>query len=208
MNYFFSILIGFALGSFPTAYVLLKKKGIDITKAGSKNVGTLNSYEVTNSKVIGISVLLIDFIKGMLSVLIIKYLLGYVFILQIISLSFAVLGHCYSPWIKFKGGKGLATAAGGSAVLMPVILGLWILFWIAIYLYKKNIQIANTFASLLVGLLAVSTQNILNKFSFPPAKNPGIFAFGVSFMLLIIISKHIIPLKEYFEEQKSKIRTK
>ena len=69
-----SSLIGYLIGSIPTAYLLVKKNnGIDIRENGSSNVGALNSYEVSNSKLIGISVLLIDFSKGLLAVFIAKY---------------------------------------------------------------------------------------------------------------------------------------
>ena len=125
-----------------------------------------------------------------------------------IAVIFAVSAHCYNPWIKFKGGKGLAAAAGGSIFLFPQILVLWIIFWIALYLYKKNIQVANSFASLLTGLLVLATSDILNGFSTPPAKSVIFFETSIIFLFLIIISKHIFPLKEYFEEQSKKIRNR
>ncbi|MCW9094791.1 MAG: glycerol-3-phosphate acyltransferase [Ignavibacteriaceae bacterium] len=71
MEYLFSSLIGYLFGSFPSAYLLVKKaSGVDITKVGSGNVGAYNSLEVTKSKFIGISVFLLDFIKGVTAVLI------------------------------------------------------------------------------------------------------------------------------------------
>jgi len=205
-KYLVSAVIGYLLGSIPTAYLILKKKGHDITKEGSGNVGTLNSYEVSNSKLIGIFVFAIDLLKGILSVLIVKLLFGNLFIFPMVALVFAVIAHCYNPWIKFKGGKGLAAAAGGSLFLFPQILILWIVFWIALYLYKKNIQVANSFASILVSLIALFNSDILNKFSTPPAKSNIFFGTSIVFLILIIISKHIFPLKEYFEEQSKKIR--
>jgi glycerol-3-phosphate acyltransferase PlsY len=75
MEYLISSLIGYMLGSFPSAYILLKKtKGTDITKEGSGNVGAMNSFEVTNSKLIGISVFVLDFIKGIASILIPRFI--------------------------------------------------------------------------------------------------------------------------------------
>ncbi|GBD89846.1 glycerol-3-phosphate acyltransferase [bacterium BMS3Abin04] len=207
-RYLISAITGYLLGSIPTAYLVLKKKGMDITKEGSRNVGTLNSYEVSNSKLIGIFVFVIDLLKGILSVLIVKLLFGELFIFPMIAVIFAVSAHCYNPWIKFKGGKGLAAAAGGSIFLFPQILVLWIIFWIALYLYKKNIQVANSFASLLTGLLVLATSDILNGFSTPPAKSVIFFETSIIFLFLIIISKHIFPLKEYFEEQSKKIRNR
>ena len=72
MDYLFSCIIGYLLGSFPTAFLILKKiKGIDITTKGSGNVGAMNSYEVTNSKKFGIFVLIVDLLKGLLSVIVV-----------------------------------------------------------------------------------------------------------------------------------------
>ena len=122
------VFVGYLIGSIPSAYLILKIfKNKDIRELGSGNVGTLNSYEVTESKLIGISVLISDSVKGILSVLIVKYGVGNEFIFLIVSLNAAVLGHCYSIWLKFKGGRGLATAGGGSLVLSPAILIAWII---------------------------------------------------------------------------------
>ena len=70
MNYLLSCIIGFLVGSLPTAFIILKKtKGIDITSAGTGNVGAMNSFEVTNSKIIGLIVFIIDALKGSQSIL-------------------------------------------------------------------------------------------------------------------------------------------
>ncbi len=203
MNYILSAFFGYFLGSIPTAYILLKKvKGIDIRYQGSGNVGTLNSYEVTNSKKIGIIVLLIDLTKGILSVLIIKLFFGNQFLLPAISLVFAVLGHCFSIWLKFKGGRGLATAAGGSIVLAPIILFLWVLFWVITYMFKKNIHLSNILATFLVLLSALFNHKLLNSFAFPSAEKSIIFGFSISLVMVIILIKHREPFLEYIKNYK------
>ena len=202
MQIILSSLIGFLLGSIPTAYLLLKfRKGIDIRNEGSGNVGTLNSFEVTNSKKIGLTVLIVDVLKGIISVALVKYLYGDQFLLPIISLLFAVLGHCYSFWIKFKGGRGLATAAGGIIVLSPLILVFGALFWLLTYFWKKEIHIANTNAALLVIITSILFSNFLNNLSIPPAKESFIFSFCLSLLMLIILSKHWQPIKVLFNEK-------
>ena len=138
MPYILSSLIGYALGSIPTTYLMLKwQKGIDITKNGSGNVGVLNSLRVSKSKPIAASVFMIDLMKGWISVLIVASFYPGDYIFPMITLIAAVLAHCYSPWINFKGGRGLATAAGGGLFLSPIILVLWILLWLISYLVKK-----------------------------------------------------------------------
>ena len=144
MEYLISSIIGYLLGSFPSAYILLKKtRGTDITNEGSGNVGAMNSFEITNSKLIGFSVFFIDFLKGACSGFIPVLLFPDKFIYPALALLFAVFSHCYNPWIKFKGGRGLATAAGGAAVIFPFLLVVWAVLWVIFYVMRKDILLAN-----------------------------------------------------------------
>jgi len=196
MNILVSLCIGYFIGSIPTAYLLLKiTKGIDIRKYGSGNVGTLNSFKVSNSKIIGIVVLLLDFLKGVLSVLIVKLLFGEIFLLANLALLAAVLGHCYSFWLKFGGGRGLATAAGGSIVISPLIIAIWLVFWVLVYKWKNNIHLANISAIVLVIFSAALFSNELNNLSLLKADSSIIFGFSLSLLMMIILSKHWEPLK-------------
>src|SRR4030043_536161 len=78
MNYILSALIGYLLGSIPTAYLVVKKfKGIDITQTGSKSVGAMNSFRATNSKIILVSVFVIDVAKGFICLFF--FALGFLF---------------------------------------------------------------------------------------------------------------------------------
>lgn len=204
MEYFISGVIGYLMGSIPTAYLILKKfKGIDITKVGSGNVGAMNSYEVTNSKGHGFLVFIIDFLKGFLSVLILLQLYNSTFIFPAITLSFAVFSHCFNPWINFKGGRGLATAAGGSVLLFPFILLVWIVLWIVVYLLKKDILLANVIATPLSIMSTLLVADYALKFVYilESANTPELLLFAVS-VLLIIFIKHVDPLKEIISNNK------
>lgn len=203
MNYIISSIIGYIIGSFPTAYIILKlKHDIDITQAGSGNVGALNSLHVSKSKTLGISVLLIDLFKGILSVALVKYFVSEEFIFPMIGLLAAVFAHCYSPWLKFKGGRGLATAAGGALILSIPVLLIWVALFGVSYLLKKNIHFANFVATIFSAAIAILFSNLLNKYSNTIASSNNQFGFAVLVMMLIILSKHIQPVKEYFQNQK------
>jgi glycerol-3-phosphate acyltransferase PlsY len=197
MEYLISVALGYLLGSIPTAYFLLKKiNGIDITQSGSGNVGALNSYRTTKSKWIGLLVLFIDLGKGLLSVYLISLIYPNSFIHLAITLIFAVFAHCFNPWLQFKGGKGLATAAGGSLLLFPLLIVLWLLLWVIIYIFKKNILFANIWANLMAFAIVLNSANIAVKYLSPA---PGTIAEMVLFassLLLIIFIKHLDPLKE------------
>lgn len=204
MEYLLSSLIGYLLGSFPTAYIFLQKtKGLDITQEGSGNVGAMNSFEVSNSKFVGISVLFIDLLKGGASVLIPILVFGNVFIYPAIGLLFAVFSHCYNPWIFFKGGRGLATAAGGAAIIFPYLLAVWVILWVLFYVMRKDILLANIAATILSVLVLFGTYRIAFNFAFPKPAGVDILLTASSSILIIIFIKHIEPLKELIQKQKN-----
>ena len=209
MEYFISSTIGYLLGSFPSAYILLKKtRGTDITKEGSGNVGAMNSFEVTNSKLIGISVFLIDFLKGLSATVIPVLLFPNEFIYPALSLLFAVFSHCYNPWIKLKGGRGLATAAGGAAFMFPFLLIVWSVLWVIIYVMRKDILLANISSTVFSLFVVFGTSDIAVKYAFPRPVNLGVLLLVSSAVLIIIFIKHIEPLKELIAEQKNNWKLK
>ena len=209
MEYLISSIIGYLLGSFPSAYILLKKtRGTDITREGSGNVGAMNSFEVTNSKMIGISVFLLDFLKGIASVLIPKFIFPDEFIYPAISLLFAVFSHCYNPWLNFKGGRGLSTAAGGAAFLFPFLLGVWAVLWAIVYVMRKNIILANISSTVLSLFVVFGTSDIAVKYAFPQPVNSGLLLLVSSAVLIVIFIKHIEPLKELIFELKNNWKLK
>jgi len=208
MNYLFSLLIGYFLGSIPTAFLVLRySKGLDITNSGTGNVGAMNSYEVSHSKFLGILVFLIDALKGLLSVYITLLLLPLAFIYPAMALLFAVFAHCYNPWLKFKGGRGLAAAAGGTALLFPALLGVWLILWVAIYFFRKNIIFANVSSSFLSLILVYGSVDIFAKYSYPRIFSAPTLILFVSALFIIIFAKHFDPLLEVFKD-KSFLSTK
>jgi acyl phosphate:glycerol-3-phosphate acyltransferase len=116
----------YLLGSIPTGFLVAKAKGIDIRKVGSGNIGATNSMRVLG-KPAGIFVLFMDALKGFASVTWLPILILKIFnlpaldleTLKIVAGIFAVLGHNFTCWLKFKGGKGIATTAGVYLALAP-----------------------------------------------------------------------------------------
>jgi glycerol-3-phosphate acyltransferase PlsY len=203
MSYLYCSLIGYLLGSIPTAYIVMKKThNIDISKTGSGNVGAMNSFEVSNSKIIGILVFLIDALKGLLSVYLCLLLFPGNFIYPALALFFAVFSHCFNPWIKFKGGRGLATAVGGSVLLSPLIPAAWCVLWVLLYLFKRDILLANIGAVILTILLSISTTEIIYKYSYPTPDSYATLVMFVAAMLIVIFIKHIEPLNEIIDKYK------
>ena len=196
MYYLLSSIIGYLLGSVPTGYLLLKRKGINIITTGSGNVGAMNTFDITNSKVTGLLVFFIDAIKGLLSVYIPLLFFPFGFSYAAIALLFAVLSHCYNPWIKFKGGRGLATSLGGTLLIAPFIPSLWLFTWILVYLIKKDILLGNILSTFLAIIIILTFPDTVFKYSFPKAESISSLMFFSTALLIIIFIKHIEPLME------------
>lgn len=112
------------LGSVPTGFLVAKAKGIDIRAHGSGNIGATNAFRILGTGA-GIFVLLADALKGAAAVLLLPKLAPWlgdnapsVYLALVAGLG-AVLGHNYTCWLRFKGGKGIATSAGVLAALVP-----------------------------------------------------------------------------------------
>jgi glycerol-3-phosphate acyltransferase PlsY len=143
-----AILIGYLIGSIPTAYIVVKiSSRRDIRREGSGNVGALNSFEVTRKKWVGITVLLCDICKGALVVVIVSHLEPSQYLIQGLSGLSAILGHNYSIWLKLHGGRGLATALGMMLLLGWIFPLVWCLLWCVTYAIRRNVLGGNVMAS-------------------------------------------------------------
>ena len=122
MIYFFAIVFGYLAGSLPTGYLAARRRGVDIRAQGSGNIGATNVFRILGWKA-GVVVLLIDGLKGWIGCKGTLFFMGASGanpIWVLIAGGFAsVLGHNYTPWLRFKGGKGIATSAGVLVGLTP-----------------------------------------------------------------------------------------
>lgn len=190
------------MGSLPSAYLLVKwKSGLDIRNAGSGNVGTLNSLQVTGSRLLGVLVLVLDFIKGLVSVALASALFSGLFPPLAAAGIGAVIGHNFPIWLKFKGGRGLATAAGVMSVMAPVLIAVWGVVWGGGFLLFRKVNVANVLATLLslVAIIAVGDGTLIRVTVLDTA--PISFrAFGI-IVYSIILLKHINPIREFVVER-------
>ncbi len=179
----FIAVVSYLIGSFPTAYVIGKHvRGIDISKNGTGNVGAMNAYEVTGSKTIGITVGGVDILKGMIATLPAQYEFGLT--AGMIAAFFAVLGHNYSVFMKFKGGRGLATAAGALLIIQPVAIAVYLAVYYGLRAAKLKLYLSSV-AGFLTAWIPVFIKAV-------PSPISEIFA---ALLLIVILSKHLAPLK-------------
>lgn len=195
-----SLIISYIIGSFPTAYFFGRLfKGIDIRQHGSGNVGATNAFRVLGKKV-GISVLIIDILKGTLAVAVISSLFGLSYDFHRILLGVtAVAGHNWSIFLKFKGGKGVATSAGvllGLAVVIPglrLVFSLTVVAWLLILLISGFVSISSISASVVLPLFMLIFNQSLN-----------LVILGVIFCLFIIW-RHRSNIKKLFSGNESQL---
>ncbi len=173
----------YLIGSIPTAYVIGKRlRGIDILRNGSGNIGAMNAYEVTGSKAIGIGVGAIDVLKGLVVTLIFDYNFGLT--AGLTAALFAVVGHNYSIFINFRGGRGLATAAGALLIIQPLAVAVYLAIYFVLRIAKLKLYVSSV-AGILCGSIPVFLKII-------PVANAE---FLTLLLLAVILSKHVVPLK-------------
>jgi len=207
MSYFFVCLVFYLIGSFPTAYILVKLKyKKSITELGSGNVGARNTLDVTNSKSDGVIVLLIDFLKGALPVLLYLHYSSFDPELIIIPALMLLAGHNFSIWLKFKGGRGLATASGIMAVINFTLIIIWLTLYFVLNKLIKNVHVSTVIALILLPLTIIIFQPVILKFNNPVFANiEDQFRFLFSFtsaISIVILLKHITPVLDLLKKNK------
>ena len=184
--YILIALAAYLIGSVPTGLLIAKAKGIDIRAVGSGNIGATNAMRALG-KPAGIFVLLLDVLKGYAAVILLPPMIcdGYLYEIKqhtpfsvvyfrnqpdevqiqmyILAGIFVVLGHNYTCWLKFKGGKGIATTAGVYLALAPVPLGIALAVFVVAVLLTRYASVGSILGSiaLVVAVWAISPDNLL-----------------------------------------------
>jgi glycerol-3-phosphate acyltransferase PlsY len=156
----FAVVIGsYLLGSIPFGYLAGRLAGIDIRKVGSGNVGATNVVRVLGKR-FGYPVFALDFLKGFGAVLISMLAApgkppawNSSEIFGILAAMSSVLGHLYPPWLKFKGGKGVATSAGALLALAPVATLIGVTIWIIVFWLTGYVSLASMIAAVILPIV-------------------------------------------------------
>jgi len=182
MNSLYAVIVSYLIGSIPTAFIFGKIfKNIDIRQHGSGNVGATNVFRVLG-KTPGMIVLALDIIKGIIPVVLVADIFGLVEPLQRILLAFcAVAGHNWTIFLRFKGGKGVATSLGVLIGLTIKIAGLRLVLLATVLLWA--------FTFLITGFVSVSS--LVAAVALPiamvvAAQSLELVAMGVVFCFFIV----------------------
>ena len=171
-------IFAYLLGSVPSGLILCRAIWhIDIREHGSRNIGATNVYR-TLGKGPGALVFLLDFLKGFLGVTIAMLLVGTPLAMVLGGIA-AILGHSASVFLRFKGGKGVATGLGVIAMLMPVVTVIVFFAWLLIVFLTRYVSLGSIVGAALVPVLAFL-------FDYPTEYT----LFGVLAAVLVIVRHH------------------
>lgn len=199
-------IIAYLVGGIPFGYLIVKRFKINLLEIGSGSIGATNVYRALKlqtpyAKKLSILTIILDSTKGMIVVLVAK-VMGLSYETQWAIAVLSVLGHCYSPYLNFKGGKGVSTAIGSTILLVPLegIIGL-----IAWFITGKVFKVSS-----LSSLIGVSI-GIISSF-FIPHFSPAISIVSqvgthtpLIILLCLIIYTHIPNIIRLITKQEGKI---
>lgn len=189
------ILISYLIGSIPFGYLVGKYlKGIDIRKYGSGNIGVANSFRVMGTKY-ALLVLLGDCLKGFLAVSLAQKLLPEPMWFLLLIGIFTIIGHNWSAFLRFKGGKGIATTYGVVLSFYPLIAVISAIIWALIVLATK-------FAAL-GSILSVFVMLVLSLIFNTPIE----FKIFVIVVLLFALIRHRSNINRLINKKEHKINT-
>jgi glycerol-3-phosphate acyltransferase PlsY len=147
------VLLAYLWGAIPASWVAGKLRGVDLRKHGSGNLGATNTFRVLGAKVAA-PVMVFDVLKGLLPVLLFtrwdgtgdwRWGLAYG--------AAAIVGHVFSIYMRFRGGKGVATSAGVFLAEAPLAVGVGLLVWLAVLAATRMVSAASIAAAAVVGVL-------------------------------------------------------
>ena len=195
-------LSAYLIAGIPFGYLLAKQfAGVDIKNAGSGNIGATNVLRVVKekdprlAKKLGAATLFLDAIKGILVILVAKMLGAPESVLWTIAV-LSVVGHCFSAFLMFEGGKGVATGFGVLLVMMPIPAFIAIAVWIGA---SKGLKISS-----LSSLIALTAFIIASYVLYPVV--PGIGSHAPIWIIAIIIFyKHIPNIVRLFKREEARV---
>lgn len=154
LNWLICFLVGNLFGAIPCGLWIVKAAhGIDIRDYGSKNIGTTNVFRTVGGKT-AIFVLICDMLKGIIAVAVVAYFTNNALASMVAAGIGALLGHNYSIFLGFKGGRGVATGLGLILYFMPKVCIASFLVWLVIILATRYVSLGSVVAALLTPLFA------------------------------------------------------
>jgi glycerol-3-phosphate acyltransferase PlsY len=195
------VLAAYLLGSIPTGYLVGRQRGVDVRKQGSGNIGATNVARTLGRK-LGLLVLLLDALKGAAPLAVWRAAelgprLGLggslaPFLFTAVGLA-PVIGHCFPVWLRFRGGKGVATALGAFLVADPIVVAIGVGLFAVLYAATRIVSIGSLSAALVIP----AASALLGR----PAPVTALAAGGA----VLIIAKHHQNIRRLLRRRELKV---
>lgn len=207
ISYVFGLIISYLIGSIPFGYIIPIAKGIDIRKQGSGNIGATNVGRILGRKY-GIIIFILDLLKGFIVVFIIPVLIcGIKFpttsdnLLVILCGVCAILGHVFPIFLRFKGGKAVATSLGVFMWLSPIPIAIAFGVWILTVILSRYVSLGSMISAIVLtgGIIAFENEPFGN----------GIYITILSIIVaILIILRHITNIQRIINGTETKVFSK
>lgn len=208
LSYVFGIIISYLIGGIPFGYLIAVVNGIDIRKQGSGNIGATNVGRVLGRKY-GLIIFILDMLKGFVAVFLVPVLVGSEIMfpttsdnLLVILCGFCtILGHAFPVYLKFKGGKAVATSFGVFIWLVPISIAIAFGVWLLTVIVSRYVSLGSMIGTLaLVGVIVVVVDS-------PFGDNIYLTALSVAVAILIIV-RHTSNIKRIIAGTEKKVFSK
>lgn len=176
MEHVLVLVLAYLVGSIPFAYLLSRRRGIDLRDVGSGNIGASNVLRTSGVRAAVIAMLL-DALKGVLAVLVAQRVAPGPATPMAAGLA-SVLGHVYPVWLRFRGGKGVATAAGVFGVMTPGVLAIACAVFLLAVWTTRFISVGSMAAAVTVAVVTAVTDA------------PGAVTLGAAAIAALIVYRH------------------
>jgi len=207
LSYIFGLVISYLVGSIPFGYVIAIAKGVDVRKEGSGNIGATNVGRVLGRK-FGAIIFILDLLKGFVVVLLVPIFVSDIEfpatsdnLLVILCGLCVLIGHAFPVYLKFKGGKAVATSFGVFIWLAPIPVAIAFGVWILTVIVSRYVSLGS-----MAGAIALM-GGVIGLGSSPFGSGKYLTALSIAVAILIII-KHISNIKRIIAGTESRVLTK
>lgn len=207
ISYIAGIIISYLIGGIPFGYLIAVAKGIDIRTQGSGNIGATNVGRVLGKKY-GLIIFILDMLKGFIAVFLIPMLISDIKFpttpdnLLVILCGFcAVLGHAFPVYLKFKGGKAVATSFGVFIWLVPISIAIAFGVWLLTVIVTRYVSLGSMIGSM---ALTVAIVVVVNS---PFGDNVYLTAMSVA-VAILIIARHTSNIQRIIAGTEKKVFSK
>ncbi len=198
MDYLYAVLIGYFCGSIPTAYWVGRfVYRLNIFEHGSKNMGATNVFRVLGKKP-GIATLLIDIAKGVAPVLIVRHSMPHNPTLAFVAAAAAMMGHTLSFWVRFRGGKGVATGLGVFLALATRASLCSLLLFVVTLTISGMVSLGSILAAAVLPVFVYWFEEL------GPVYNPYLTAFAAA-VAIFVIYRHKANIQRIIKGEEAKI---